>query len=362
MCADGSSVHNDPRMVSCQLQNDASLAPLILILRRGKQIVCIAPFYIQPAGFSFEFSVWRTKPIQAQVLRMFGEAAIVSKDFDVDRCVQMIAEFLRVHATSCAYFQVYGMDHSNRFWRAAIADNSLARHANCAILTMRHETIHQVPLKGSFDEYVASLSPSTRQTLRYGCRRLFRDGDVRIERCALPTQVAQLLRWVSTVYSNSWQAKTFGSLSLDEAAQHSLLEQTAREGWLRSYVLLRGEEPMAYQLGYLYDRVYYLLDCAYDQRFAAGSPGSVLTFRVMEDLHADKSTDCWDFGFGDMPYKRHFHSVEHDASTVYFVPRNRWRHIIRLQSAINATYDRIRNGFVRIGVDTFIRKLVKRQR
>jgi hypothetical protein len=349
-------------MVSFILRKQPTLAPRILLVRCGETLVCVAPFYLQPAGFSFEFSVWRTRPIPAKVLRIFGESVVLAEGLDADWCVSIIGDYLRLNSSSCDFLQVYGLNQSDRVWHAALARDGLSRRAGWAAIPMRPEKTHRVLFKDSFDEYVASLSPSTRQTLRYSHRRLLRDPEVRIEKCTRAGDVSLLLHRVNKVYSDSWQAKTFGNHSQYDVAQQEFLEQTAGEGWLRSYVLLRSGEPIAYQLGFQYDRVYYLLECAYGQQHAAASPGSVLTFSVLEDLHADKSIDQWDFGFGDMPYKRSFSNRQYEAAIVYFVPRGRWRFILRLQQLLNTGYDAVRTALVRLRIDKFVRKLVKRQR
>jgi hypothetical protein len=217
-------------------------------------------------------------------------------------------------------------------------------------------------MASTFDEYVASLSSSSRQTLRYSARRFFREPDSRFEVCDRRGDVTQLVAWISDIYARSWQARTFAAAPAGVAADLGLLERIADEGWLRAYVLIRNNRPVAYHLGLVYARVYYLLDCAYSREEAAASPGSVLTFRAIEELHNSGDVDIWDFGFGDMPYKKSFGNITHDAAIVYFVPRNRWRHILRLQMALNSSYDWIRSGLMRTGADRFVRKLVKSQK
>ena len=78
--------------------------------------------------------------------------------------------------------------------------------------------------------------------------------------------------------------------------------------------------------------------------------------------HTDRTIKIYDFGFGDMPYKRKFGNLEHDAAIVYFVPPNLWRYMLRLQTFLNAVYDGVRIALVRLRADTFVRKLIKRQK
>jgi hypothetical protein len=162
------------------------------------------------------------------------------------------------------------------------------------------------------------------------------------------------------VYFDSWQGKTFGKPEFHRGRQR-FLEQVAALGWLRSYVLYKGSEPVAFQHSYAYGGTLTNDDRAFSQSFAKQSPGSVLTYRVLEDLHADGRMMAWDFGFGELPYKRSLGNVEHDSAIVYFAARRRWRIILRLQQAIDAIYDGIRLTLVWLRADTFFRKLIKRQ-
>jgi CelD/BcsL family acetyltransferase involved in cellulose biosynthesis len=357
----GSNVHNDPRMILLTLERDPTLTPLIVLLWRSGSLACVAPFYRQSLRFAFEFSVWRLPSIPACALRVFGESVVLDSDATSEPSVRAIGAVLREHRASYDFLQVYALNYSDRFWRAAMLNGGLAREAGLKSVAMRPEKIHEVRLRKSFEEYLASLNPRTRQTLRYGSRRFFRDPSARMEKCSRPTDVARLLQCVDKVYAQSWQAKAFGNARKDAVDYRRFLEQTAVEGWLRSYVLFHGEEPVAYQIGYQYNRMYYLQECAYSQQIAALSPGSVLTFSIMKDLHADGAVDVWDFGFGDLPYKRSLHGVQHEAATVYLIPPNRWRRILGLQIALNSAYDRVRNGLIRVGMDRLVRKLVKRQ-
>jgi CelD/BcsL family acetyltransferase involved in cellulose biosynthesis len=126
--------------------------------------------------------------------------------------------------------------------------------------------------------------------------------------------------------------------------------------------LLKDDEPIAYQHGYLYRQVFYRLDCAFAQSNSSEGPGSVLMHCLLENLHETKAANLVDFGFGDLPYKRSLGNVEQKAAVVYFIPPNRWRHVLRLQTAMNCAYDTIRSGLVRFGADTAVRKLIKRQK
>ena len=178
----GQNVHNDPRMISFMLGQQPELRPHILLVWRGDVLVCVAPFYVQPTRFSFELSVWRMLSVRARALRVFGESVILAAGVDPGSCMTVIGEFLRRESPSIDYLQIYGMNHSDVFWQATLRDSTWCDHTGMASLPMRNEKVHQVIMKDTFDEYVATLSSRTRQNLRRTRRRFFEGGTARIEK------------------------------------------------------------------------------------------------------------------------------------------------------------------------------------
>jgi CelD/BcsL family acetyltransferase involved in cellulose biosynthesis len=219
-----------------------------------------------------------------------------------------------------------------------------------------------VRLSNSFASYESSLSTATRQGLRRARRRLFEGNRARVQVISEPDDVPLLIEWMNNVYASSWQAKTFGETHVKHPAERRLLTQIAGQGWLRSYILLKDKQPIAYQHGYLYRDMYYRLDCAFNQSYSSEGPGSVLMHCLLEDLHDTKAATIVDFGFGDLRYKRSLGNFEQNAAVVYFVPPNRWRYLLGVQTVLNWAYDVIRRGLICAGADAIVRKLVKRQK
>jgi hypothetical protein len=326
---------------------------MILLISQGERLVCVAPFYTQPARYSFEFSVWRILSLKAQTLRVFGESILMSSEVDPALCISAIADFLQNSCLSVDYLQVYGMNFSDRFWHSAMKEDGLSRRCGWKWFIMRQETTRQLRLSPSLDDYLAGLSSESRRMVRRHRRKFFSEPTARLEQISESRDVGRLLEWIDRVNSDSWQAKTFGGEKENTAARKHLLEKVAAQDWLRSYVLLLGDEPVAYKHNYQYRGT----------MFSQGnlSPGVVLTFCIVDEIHTDKGVDVWDFGFGDLPYKRTFCNELYPSAVVYFVPRGRWRLLLRLQLTANSLYERVRAVVVRLRIDKYIRKLLKRQ-
>jgi CelD/BcsL family acetyltransferase involved in cellulose biosynthesis len=253
------------------------------------------------------------------------------------------------------------MNFSDRFWHAAMKDDGLPGRSGWKLFTMREETTRQLRLAPSLDGYLAGLSSDSRRMVRRHRRKFFAEPAARLEQLSDPDDAGRLLEWIDRVNCDSWQAKTFGGEKENTAARKRLLEQVAAQGWLRSYVLLLGDEPVAFKHNYQYRGTMFSQGTAYRSQYGNLSPGVVLTFCIVDDIHTDRNVDVWDFGFGDLPYKRTFCNESHRSAVVYFVPRGRWRLLFHLQLTMNALYDRVRAAVVRLKIDKYVRKLLKRQ-
>ena len=106
-------------------------------------------------------------------------------------------------------------------------------------------------------------------------------------------------------------------------------------GWLRAYVLYRGDEPIAYWLCSVHRGTVLLRTTGFDHAYSSHRVGVYLLMRVIEDACADPGLHVLDFGPGDAPYKRHFSSESlQERSIVVFAPTARGRRINGLRTVI----------------------------
>jgi CelD/BcsL family acetyltransferase involved in cellulose biosynthesis len=164
------------------------------------------------------------------------------------------------------------------------------------------------------------------------------------------------------VFRDTWQAKTFGYTPRDTGPQRRYLCGIAERGWLRSYLLVNDQRPIAFGLGYQYDNVYYFAETGFVQDFSDYGPGTVLMHLFIEDFYHVRRPEILDFGLGDAAYKRSFGNVRREAAAVYLVPSGRWRLVIALQRAIYAVESKVRRLLIALRLDRAVRKLLKRQR
>lgn len=94
-----------------------------------------------------------------------------------------------------------------------------------------------------------------------------------------------------------------------------LLTLEARKGWLRGHVLYAGGRPCAFEIGCLYNHIFFGDYLGHDPAFAKYAPGTYLLVQVIEALGQEKVATI-DWGIGDALYKRRFGNQHWNESTV----------------------------------------------
>jgi CelD/BcsL family acetyltransferase involved in cellulose biosynthesis len=164
---------------------------------------------------------------------------------------------------------------------------------------------HLLELPGTFAEYEARFSSKTRGTWKRKARKLEAEaGPLSLEVFTESTSVERLLTLVGPVSRLTYHYHLMGrDLSPSNGRIARNLMAWARRSWLRAYVLLAGERPIAYVIGSLVRRRYSYDLPGYDPAFQASSPGFQLLLRMIEDLIASGQADVLDFGSGHADYK-----------------------------------------------------------
>ncbi len=173
----------------------------------------------------------------------------------------------------------------------------------------------QLPRSGA--EYFGKFSSKTRNTFRRKEKKL---GAIRMVRCSTADQVPDFLRDAHQISVNTWQTEQFGLRVKNDASDLAQFTFLASQGALRSYLLYQGDTPMAFIIGNQHRGLYRYEEVGFDRKFHALSPGQTLLIKVLEDMFADNTPDCFDFGMGDADYKRMFANLETKAGNIWLVP------------------------------------------
>lgn len=150
--------------------------------------------------------------------------------------------------------------------------------------------------------------------------------------------------------------KYLGSGFISSPLNRVLLEQAARNGWLRAYVLYLGDQPCAFQFDVQYEGAQFSEYGSFDPKWSRGSPGIVLLIKVLEELCKESDISRMDFGFGDALYKRKFGTDNWLEESVYiYAPRLRPT-LINMVMSMNLVFSLLRRAVKKLNMDGCIKR------
>ncbi len=191
-------------------------------------------------------------------------------------------------------------------------------------------------LAGDFETYWRGLSSKQRLSVTTRVRRFEKRAANawRLESFRTPAAMPELRIRLEAVYRASWHA------AVGEGAPpaSSYLTRLAGQGWVRSYILSVADRPVAAVLGFQYQGVFDYDTSAYVSDWREHTPGIVLLYHLLRDLHATDRPERLDFGFGFNEYKRTFGTREERRGMVRLGMTARGRAIDRIQAVLDAAF------------------------
>jgi hypothetical protein len=223
----------------------------------------------------------------------------------------------------------------------------------------RHSVIE---LPSSYADYLQQLSRKTRENLRRRGRELgSRLGNWEVRKFTAPEQIHEMVRLVEEVATKTFH---FHLLGQDLTASNEQLIRNltlyAEQGWLRGYVLLGNDRPIAYDFGYLMNGCYQAEQTAYDSEFAYASPGTLVLTQIVEDLIRSGTADLLDFGAGDASYKQEFGNRRYEEGALLVCRRNLYASGAAIAEYLFALASRLgAHALERIGLKARLKKFLR---
>ncbi len=212
-----------------------------------------------------------------------------------------------------------------------------------------HWRLRMVP--GSYDQTIAAFSSKQRSEMRRRERALDKHcpGGVTLRCFAAPDEVDDLIGGAAAIAERTYQ-HGLGTGFRDEQPWRSILEHEARAGRLRAYWLECNGEPVAFQIGSIYNDVYFGDFIGYHPDYASRAAGIVLHAHVLRDL-CNRNVRGFDYGFGHADYKRNYGTdCRDEALLMLYGSTWRARGAAALIGSTGWLNRHARNGVDRLGV------------
>lgn len=160
----------------------------------------------------------------------------------------------------------------------------------------------RVRTTGTWEAYVASLSPRHRSNMRSRLNRLSRLGPVRMETVSGGAHLGEALERGFWLESAAWKRDAGTAIVSDSAVRDfytRLAERAAAQGWLRLLFLTAGERRIAFAYALEYRDRLFLIKIGYDPEYARQSPGHLLFWCLLQDAFHSQVREVDFLGVGE---------------------------------------------------------------
>jgi CelD/BcsL family acetyltransferase involved in cellulose biosynthesis len=306
------------------LAGNRSLA--IVTVRRGSELVAIAPFCQQPGGLS------SARPFS--VLEFLGSGfagsdyldVVVRKGGDAEVCEAL---------TSWLASRRRPLKLTNIRQAKSVVAGVLAglREKGWTVAEIKTNICPFIPLAGTtWDGYLASLGAEHRYNFNRKWRRLNRDYEVRFEQARTQDACREAIDLLIAQHNARWSARG-GSDAFHTAgliAFHREFTQAALTGgWLRLYVLRLNEKPAACLYGLLYRGTFYFYQSSFDEAYLQASVGLIAMGLAIRSVIGEGAEE-FDLLHGAEAYKSHWTRHSRDLTRLESFPPGGFGQFCRL--------------------------------
>lgn len=279
-----------------------------------------APFFVHPSSLSYELlgiSLWeyriRRYSITAGPLLSRGVSAEKVLPSLFDRLWQTLEHRETLFGLGIGLDSSFGQfiqQHTGLQKKYQLVPSGKAYHRRL------------IALPESFDQYMQGLSHNTRKDIRRTLRHLEQDSEITVSYRVFttPEDVSEFLPLAQLVSDKTYQRNLLDLGIRDNAETRCNLMIAAENGWMRSYLLICNQEPVAFQHGYLHGGTYYAEQTGYDPAWAGKSVGTVMQIYRIRDL-IDRGVAQLDFLYGDNEKKRSLSNTYRDERNFHLIPR-----------------------------------------
>lgn len=276
------------------------------VLRQGTQVVAVLPLRTEQSGGAWQVSALAN--FYTSLYQPVLDAGL--------KAVEMVALLSAIQAefTPLASLTLAPMDPDSHAYQTLLGAMRIKGWIPFEYFTFGN---WYQPVTGDWAAYLAARSGNVQNTIRRMSKKFAADGGA-LTLVTSTRELPQAIAAYEKVYAASWKKpEPFPAFT------PGLLQTYASKGFLRLGLAWLGGEPVAAQVWIVSHGRAEIYKLAYDQRFKAYSPGTLITAMLMEHaLDKDKVSEV-DYLVGDDPYKKDWMSHRRERwGLVAYNPRS----------------------------------------
>jgi CelD/BcsL family acetyltransferase involved in cellulose biosynthesis len=179
------------------------------------------------------------------------------------------------------------------------------------------------PTTSRWDEYFETLPSKRRWFLRNRLKRLSKSGRVSLETITGGPELLNDLEDGYRLEAAAWKGNAGTAIVCRPDVRRfytTLAERAAQRGWLRLHFLKLDERRIAFAYCLAYNDRMFLLKPGFDPEYGAFSPGNLLSYLALQEVHASNCVAYEFLGYDD-PWKRVWSDQSIGHSTLFLYAR-----------------------------------------
>lgn len=197
---------------------------------------------------------------------------------------------------------------------------------------------YSLDLQGKFDDYLRTFSSKSRFTLRKKLRKFAErfGGTIAWRVYRTPEEIPEFHSLARQVSQRTYQEQLLDAgLPATEEFRTQLREAAARDG-VRGFLLFDGDKPIAYMCCLIKGGVVRYDYVGHDHEYHDWSPGIVLLYSALEELHREGTHKMFDFTEGEGQLKEVFSRSSTECADIYYF---RWSVRSLLLVAVHSAFE-----------------------
>lgn len=363
--ADEHSFQHNPYFILAEHERNPNLIPFIILIRSSLKIACAAFGHIARKPFKLSISVIQLPAPKLRMLDLHGNGVVFSKNHAKENSITALFETLQQLKPTIDLINLNEIEWESPLWQYTTKHfSSRKTFFRLTSASAKKEIICWHVLHKSYEDWYTSLRPKTRKRISWEKNRFENRAPqpVTIQCIREAEQVAGFINNVEIIKKDTWQTKTFSNNHHTPKDDIKYFEKFAIRGWLRSYLLVCGDKPVAYELSVQYRDECIFLERGYAQSFRDLAPGTYLTYFILQHCYNDTPPKKINFGYGENEFKKRLSTLTKDASYAYLTMPNLGRLLVSLQQLLNLFEKGIRSILQKANLDRQVRRLLKRQK